>query len=170
MKHAALLSVLSVALVWSFHARAAYPEEPVRIIVPFSTGGGTDIQARLLADAFYRSTGQDFHRRQQTRREWTRRCADRRHCTCGRLHDPLLDRDTRHQPYTLRKTLERRSAQGIRAGELDHFGAARPDHASDRAGDNRPGTRRRGEEAARISQLRGQHAGRARDHLAAKKC
>ena len=60
MKHAALLSVLSVALVWSFHARAAYPEEPVRIIVPFSTGGGTDIQARLLADAFYRSTGQTF--------------------------------------------------------------------------------------------------------------
>jgi tripartite-type tricarboxylate transporter receptor subunit TctC len=32
----------------------------VRIIVPFSTGGGTDIQARLLADAFYRSMGQTF--------------------------------------------------------------------------------------------------------------
>jgi tripartite-type tricarboxylate transporter receptor subunit TctC len=60
MKDAVLLSVLSVAMVWSLHARAAYPEGPVRIIVPFSTGGGTDIQARLLADAFYRSMGQTF--------------------------------------------------------------------------------------------------------------
>jgi tripartite-type tricarboxylate transporter receptor subunit TctC len=41
-------------------AVAEYPEQPVRIIVPFSTGGGTDIQARLLADSFYRSTGQTF--------------------------------------------------------------------------------------------------------------
>lgn len=41
-------------------AAAAYPEKPVRIIVPFSPGGGTDIQARLLAKAFNDSMGQTF--------------------------------------------------------------------------------------------------------------
>ena len=37
-----------------------YPSSPVRIIVPFSPGGGTDIQARVLADAFHRSMDQTF--------------------------------------------------------------------------------------------------------------
>jgi tripartite-type tricarboxylate transporter receptor subunit TctC len=39
---------------------AEWPQQPIRIIVPFSTGGGTDIQARLLADSFHRSTRQTF--------------------------------------------------------------------------------------------------------------
>ena len=51
------LSGMGVAL----HASAAdYPSKPVRIIVPFSPGGGTDIQARLLATAFTDSMGQTF--------------------------------------------------------------------------------------------------------------
>jgi len=37
-----------------------WPVKPVRIIVPFGTGGGTDIQARLLAKNFYESMGQTF--------------------------------------------------------------------------------------------------------------
>jgi tripartite-type tricarboxylate transporter receptor subunit TctC len=37
-----------------------WPTKPVRVIVPFGTGGGTDIQARLLADNLQRSTGQRF--------------------------------------------------------------------------------------------------------------
>jgi tripartite-type tricarboxylate transporter receptor subunit TctC len=41
------------------HAQA-WPSKPVRMIVPFGTGGGTDIQARLLADSFRQSTGQTF--------------------------------------------------------------------------------------------------------------
>jgi tripartite-type tricarboxylate transporter receptor subunit TctC len=35
-------------------------DKPVRILVPFSPGGGTDIQARVLAAAFQKSMGQNF--------------------------------------------------------------------------------------------------------------
>ena len=44
--------VQSVAQQW--------PDKPVRILVPFSPGGGTDIQARVLASAFQKSMGQNF--------------------------------------------------------------------------------------------------------------
>lgn len=37
-----------------------WPERPVRILVPFPPGGGTDIQARLLSQVFQKSTGQNF--------------------------------------------------------------------------------------------------------------
>ena len=37
-----------------------WPEKPVRILVPFPPGGGTDIQARLLSQVFQKSTGQSF--------------------------------------------------------------------------------------------------------------
>ena len=41
------------------HAQA-WPAKPVRIIVPFGPGGGTDIQGRLLGKKFYESMGQTF--------------------------------------------------------------------------------------------------------------
>jgi tripartite-type tricarboxylate transporter receptor subunit TctC len=39
---------------------AGWPDKPVHIIVPFSPSGGTDIQARVLADAFSRDLDQTF--------------------------------------------------------------------------------------------------------------
>ena len=38
----------------------AWPSKPVRIIVPFGPGGGTDIQARVLTTVFNEHTGQSF--------------------------------------------------------------------------------------------------------------
>lgn len=39
-------------------ATAAYPEKPIRLVVPFATGGGTDLQGRLLAEKIRQSLGQ----------------------------------------------------------------------------------------------------------------
>lgn len=43
----------------SAHAQE-WPDKPVRIIVPFGPGGGTDLQGRLLSKKFYESMGQTF--------------------------------------------------------------------------------------------------------------
>jgi tripartite-type tricarboxylate transporter receptor subunit TctC len=49
------------ALLATSHAVAqAWPSKPVRIIVPFGAGGGTDIQGRLLGKKFADSMKQNF--------------------------------------------------------------------------------------------------------------
>lgn len=58
---------LALAVVATFgmqagitHAQGTYPNQTVRIVVPFSPSGGTDIQARALAQQFLESTGETF--------------------------------------------------------------------------------------------------------------
>jgi len=55
------LVLASAAFAVSVPAAAqSWPTKPVRMIVPFGTGGGTDIQARLLAESFRQTLGQTF--------------------------------------------------------------------------------------------------------------
>lgn len=52
------LALALPALLPAGHALAAWPERPLRLIVPFPPGSGTDILARVIADPLSRVVGQ----------------------------------------------------------------------------------------------------------------
>jgi tripartite-type tricarboxylate transporter receptor subunit TctC len=55
-------SIGLLVLLWSGAGFAqGYPSKPVRIIVPYQAGQGTDVVARYLADHLSRTTGQRFY-------------------------------------------------------------------------------------------------------------
>lgn len=56
----ALLVASAIAVLGIPAQASAWPDRSVRIVVPFGTGGGTDIQARLLADKLRELSGQTF--------------------------------------------------------------------------------------------------------------
>ena len=51
------LTALTVAMLSAGDAMALYPERPVRIVVPFAPGGGTDVVGRTLAQEMARDLG-----------------------------------------------------------------------------------------------------------------
>ncbi len=53
----ALLLAVLLALFASWAAAAGYPEKPIRLIVPFAPGGGTDLLCRALQDKLDRALG-----------------------------------------------------------------------------------------------------------------
>src|SRR6188508_3512419 len=59
-RYAARAAALAGLLAFNSAYSQEWPDKPVRIIVPFGPGGGTDIQGRLLGKKFYDSMGQTF--------------------------------------------------------------------------------------------------------------
>jgi tripartite-type tricarboxylate transporter receptor subunit TctC len=52
--------VLSTCLMAQSHAQSKYPDHPVKVVVGFSAGGGTDVAARVIAQKLTEATGQTF--------------------------------------------------------------------------------------------------------------
>lgn len=57
---APVLGAFCAALPMSGGAADAYPSRPVRVIVPYSPGGGTDVVTRTLVQRLSETTGQSF--------------------------------------------------------------------------------------------------------------
>lgn len=55
----AALATLSLTVPWAAHAQAgAYPDKPIRFLVPYPPGGGTDVIARIVQERFHAVLGQ----------------------------------------------------------------------------------------------------------------
>ncbi|MBX3662222.1 MAG: tripartite tricarboxylate transporter substrate binding protein [Burkholderiales bacterium] len=57
IKHSAIVVAALFAAAPAAHAQSSYPERPIRMIVPFAPGGGSDISARTMTDAFGAALG-----------------------------------------------------------------------------------------------------------------
>ena len=57
-RHAAIAVSSLLACAAGAHAASAYPDRPVRMIVPFTPGGGTDLVARMIAQKLGENLGQ----------------------------------------------------------------------------------------------------------------
>jgi tripartite-type tricarboxylate transporter receptor subunit TctC len=50
LKHSAIAIAALIAAAPAAHAQSSYPERPIRMIVPFAPGGGSDISARTMSN------------------------------------------------------------------------------------------------------------------------
>src|SRR5690554_607530 len=59
-KFAVLAIAGSIAAVFGTAVQAAYPDKPIRVIVPFAPGGSTDIVARIVTQEMGQVLGQSM--------------------------------------------------------------------------------------------------------------
>ena len=52
--------ILLAGLATAGHAQPKYPDKPVKVVVGFSAGGGTDVAARVIAQKLAEALGQSF--------------------------------------------------------------------------------------------------------------
>ena len=58
-RHAlALMAAISASSAFAQPQTPAWPDKPIRMIVPYAAGGGTDVFARIIADGLAKSLGQ----------------------------------------------------------------------------------------------------------------
>lgn len=57
-RRSALLALPALALALALPAQAAWPEKPIRLVLPFGAGGVADVTARILADKLTDKLGQ----------------------------------------------------------------------------------------------------------------
>ncbi|MCD0501996.1 Bug family tripartite tricarboxylate transporter substrate binding protein [Bordetella petrii] len=60
MKHSLLRSLFALTAFVAFAAHAAWPDKPVRIVVPYPPGGNVDVAARIIAPGLQKAFGQPF--------------------------------------------------------------------------------------------------------------
>ncbi len=59
-RHSICIALLSMVMGAASLAQGAYPQRPVRIVVPFTPGGSSDILARTIGHELTKSLGQSF--------------------------------------------------------------------------------------------------------------
>lgn len=52
------VTVTTVSMALAMAASAAYPDKPITMVIPYATGGSTDVIGRLIAEAMTRDLGQ----------------------------------------------------------------------------------------------------------------
>ena len=110
---ACLLVTLCVFFAAPAEAAGAYPERPIRLIVPFAPGGGTDINARILAEPIGSALGQtiviDNRPGAGSSRLRTGRASDARWLHAAPGHDQPHDQSRDLQGAAVRRTARSRS-------------------------------------------------------------
>ena len=113
----ALLVLSAAATVLPREAQAqAYPNRPIRLIVPFAAGGAVDVLARLLGGKLSDQVGQPVIVENRPGAGGTLAADAGREVAARRLHHPAEHQWRRHRARALQQPAVR-SGQGLRAGD-----------------------------------------------------